>query len=78
MNSQLQRKRNRLELYYQAEESILGGAQSYTIGSRTLTRANLSEIRDAIETLEKEIRVLERKEQGIKSRRCTAVTPRDL
>ena len=65
MNSQLQRKRNRLELYYQAEESILGGAQSYTIGSRTLTRANLSEIRDAIETLEKEIRVLERKEQGM-------------
>lgn len=41
----------RYELYIAAEEAVLSG-QSYTIGNRSLTRANLSEIRDAIDDLE--------------------------
>lgn len=40
----------RLQLYIEAEERILQG-QSYTIGNRTLTRANLSEVRAAIDDL---------------------------
>jgi hypothetical protein len=34
---------------------ILGGAQSYTIGSRSLTRANLAELRKWKKELENEI-----------------------
>ena len=40
----------RLKAYYEAEQAVLSG-QSYTIGNRTLTRANLSEIRRAIDDL---------------------------
>lgn len=40
----------RLEWYVKAEEAILTG-QSYTIGNRTLTRANLSEVRKMIDDL---------------------------
>lgn len=40
----------RLKAYYEAEQAVLSG-QSYTIGNRTLTRANLSEIRKAIDDL---------------------------
>lgn len=54
IEQRLTRCRNRLEIYYQAEESILGGAQSYSVGSRSLTRANLSEITARIRELEKE------------------------
>lgn len=54
INVRLTRCKNRLEMYYQAEEAILGGAQSYSVGSRSLTRANLSEITAKIKELEKE------------------------
>jgi hypothetical protein len=37
---------------------ILGGAQSYTIGSRSLTRANLAELREWKKELEDEIAAL--------------------
>ncbi len=40
----------RLKLYVEAEQAVLSG-QSYTIGNRQLTRANLSEIRKAIDNL---------------------------
>lgn len=39
--------KDRVALYYEAEAKVLGG-QSYTIGGRSLTRANLKEIRDGI------------------------------
>ena len=51
----LERNAARLDLYYKAEEAILGGAQSYTIGSRNLTRANLAEITEMIEALEDKV-----------------------
>ena len=47
MNS-IQNKR--LAMYLEAEKTVLTG-QSYTIGNRTLTRANLKEIRKAIDDL---------------------------
>lgn len=40
----------RLKLYLEAERAVLTG-QSYTIGNRTLTRANLATIRAAIDSL---------------------------
>ena len=41
-----------------AIKTILGGAQSYAIGSRSLTRANLSELRKWKKELEAEIAAL--------------------
>ena len=40
----------RLKKYLKAEEAILNG-QSYTIGNRTLTRANLATVEKVIEEL---------------------------
>ncbi len=51
-------KNERLKRYVEAEIAVLSG-QSYTIGGRTLTRANLSEIRKAIDDLEAVGAVLE-------------------
>ncbi len=42
-----------LQLYYEAEKAILSG-QSYTIGSRSLTRPQLSEVTDRLKELERE------------------------
>lgn len=57
----------RLELYYEAERKVLRG-QSYTLGNRQLTRANLSEIRKAIKDLENELEQLEGRSRGFSRR----------
>lgn len=41
----------RLQQYLEAEKAILVAGQSYKIGNRTLTRADLAEIRDEIRSL---------------------------
>ena len=41
----------RLAAYMAAEASILNGAQSYSIGNRSLTRADLDSIRKMIDDL---------------------------
>lgn len=41
----------RLKQYLAAEEAVLVAGQSYKIGNRTLTRADLAEIRAAISNL---------------------------
>lgn len=51
----LDRAKQRLDLYYDAETKILAGAQSYAIGTRNLTRANLAEIRKEIDALENQV-----------------------
>ena len=53
----------RLELYLKAEEAILSG-QSYEIGDRKLTRANLKDVVNTINSLKKEIASLETKLNG--------------
>lgn len=58
----------RLELYYEAERRILGGAQSYIIGNRQLTRANLAEIRKTINELENELETLAGNSRGASRR----------
>ena len=49
---------SRLELYLDCERKILAG-QSYKIGDRELRRADLSEIRAAIDDLSAELKQLE-------------------
>ena len=58
--NELQRAKSRLELYYEAEEKILQG-QSYSIGSRSLTRANLGEVQDKIKELESKVKSLSKR-----------------
>lgn len=70
----LARKKNRLLLYYEAEEKILG-SQSYTLGSRTLTRADLEDVQNMIKRLENEIEALETR--GTCRRRSARIIPVD-
>ena len=55
----LERCKKRLEMYYEAEEAVLLN-QEYRIGTRTLRRADLATIRDAIKDLERKIEILEK------------------
>ena len=58
----------RLQMYQEAEQAILTGAQSYEIGERKLTRANLSEIQEMINKLYDDIEYLEGKSKGFTKR----------
>lgn len=73
----LDRINDRLDLYLEAEEKILGGAQSYTIGSRSLTRADLSTIRNMIDTLEAKADEIESVIDGGSKRKAVGIVPRD-
>lgn len=59
MGDTLERLKSRLQLYYEAEAAVLSG-QSYRIGTRTLQRADLAQIRQAIKELESQVEMLER------------------
>ena len=50
MNPIQKMQNDRLRAYYAAEKAVLSG-QSYTIGNRTLTRADLADIRDTLDDL---------------------------
>lgn len=65
----------RLELYYEAEEKILA-RQSFTIGSRSLTMADLKEVQDMIKSLESQIEAID--SLGTTKRRVARVIPRDI
>jgi len=65
--------KRRLGLYLLAESAILNGSQSYSIGNRTLTRADLKMIKDTIDSLQSEVIKLSRG-NGIRTQR---VVPRD-
>lgn len=54
----LERYKKRLKMYYEAEEAVLLN-QEYTIGTKSLKRADLSTIRAAIKDLERQIEILE-------------------
>ncbi len=73
-NSVLEIKKKRLELYYEAEEKVLN-SQSYTLGSKTLTRADLTSIQNMIKKLEGEIASLE--QYGTMKRRSVRIVPVD-
>ncbi len=67
----------RLKAYYAAELAVLTG-QEYSIGSRKLVRADLSEIRKSIKEIENLVDELKSAENGTGLRRSFRVTPRDL
>ena len=70
----------RLESYYAKEKELLSadGIQSYTIGSRSISRYQYSNnIKEQIEKLEDERDELENLLNGISPRKAIAVVPRD-
>lgn len=69
--------RSRLQQYVDCEAAILTG-QEYSIGSRSLKRANLPEISSMIKYLEKEITYEEAKAAGAGRNRTIGVIPRDF
>lgn len=73
----LQKAKDRLNAYYEAELAILAG-QEYKIGSRTLRRADLQEIRKAIDALEKQVQMLEAQLNGGATSRARRVVLRDI
>lgn len=76
-NERLVKAKERLNTYYEAELAVLSG-QSYSIGSRTLTRANLKDIKDTIQYLEKLVDELESAAAGKGRRKVFGIIPRDF
>ena len=72
--ARLERYRKRLSMYYEAEEAVLVN-QEYSIGTRSLKRADLSTIRAAIRELEGQIELLEN--SGGKNKAFRLI-PRDI
>lgn len=70
--------RGRLQLYLAAEEAVLSGAQSYAVGGRNLTRANLAEIRAAIDDLYKRLEAAEATQNGKGANKVSGIVPRDV
>lgn len=82
--TQLQRKldkiNERLEYYYEKEKAVLtnDGVQSYTIGSRSVSRYQYSSnIKEQIESLERQRDELENRLSGNKPRKSVGVVLRD-
>lgn len=66
-----------LEEWLEAELSVTTG-QSYTLGSRTLTRANLTEIRNSIDYWNKKVIALDNIKKAGGRNKIKRVVPRDL
>lgn len=64
LKQRIERVKKALDAYYDAEIQIVGGAQSYSVGSRSLTRANLTEIRKSIKDYENLLANLENQLNG--------------
>ena len=69
----LERYKSRLEMYYKAEEAVLLN-QEYTIGTKSMKRADLGSIRAAIKDLEKQITLME----GGGKNKAFRLVPRDI
>ncbi len=73
----LERAREHLDAWLKAEIEV-STSQSYKIGTRSLTRADLGEIRKQVEFWDKKVKELSRK-KGKKGRnRVYRAVPRDL
>ncbi len=73
----LETAQKHLDAWLEAELTVTTG-QSYTIGSRVLTRANLTEIRNAIDYWNKKVIVLDNAKKAGGRNRVRRVVPRDL
>lgn len=70
----IEEARSTLKMWIEAERAVATG-QSYKIGTRSLTRANLADIRESIQFWRREIARLEAKHTGA---RVFRGVPRDL
>lgn len=78
LQKRLQMRKDALDATEKAYLALLTGqVQSYAIGSRNLTRLNLSELKETISTLEKEIDELDAVLRGGGRRKAVGVVPRD-
>ena len=73
----LETAQKHLDAWLEAEMQVTN-AQSYTIGSRTLTKANLTEIRNAIEYWQQKVTILENLKENNGRSRVKRFVPRDL
>jgi len=73
----LQEAQKHLDLWLKAEEGI-ATSQSYTIGTRSLTRANLKEVREHIKFWQNKVAELENIAANKGRNRVYRAVPRDL
>ena len=73
----LETAQKHLDAWLEAEMQVTN-AQSYTIGSRTLTKANLTESRNAIEYWQQKVTILENLKKNNGRSRVKRFVPRDL
>lgn len=78
MPARLEILEGRLQQYIDCEAAILSGAQEYTIGTRRLARADLSEISKMIRYLENEVASEKSKTAGNGRNKMFGVIPRDF
>ncbi len=78
MSTRLENCKRRLEEYYAAESAILGGAQSYRIGTRELTRGSLHEVRTMIQQLEQQVDAEESAAADRGRNKVFGIVPRDF
>lgn len=69
----LEQAQTQLDLWVAADSAVATG-QSYSIGTRTLTRANAAEITDKIKFWDSKVQALSRGNGGLRMR---GVTPYD-
>lgn len=77
MGISLKTAQEHLEMWLNAEAEI-ATSQSYTIGTRTLTRANLKEVRDQIKFWQSKVAELEKAKSGKGRNRAYRCIPRDI
>lgn len=77
IKDRLKNTKKRLDNYYEAEIAVLS-SQEYKIGTKSLTRADLREIRKAIFNLERQVNELESVASGKGRRKSLRAVPRDL
>lgn len=78
LKKRLEIKTRQLENAYTAYTELLeGGVQSYSIGTRNLTKLDLPELGKIIKNLENEIEILEGQINGRKPRKAFGIVPRD-
>lgn len=79
LRERLKLKRDQLDLAMDGYTSLLSGmAQSYSIGSRNITKLNINDLERVISNLEKEIETIENQLSGRKPRKAVGVIPRDF
>ncbi len=75
--TELEIAREHYKMWLEAEEEIALD-QSYTIGTQSLTRADLGKVAQQIEYWRKRVAILEQQEQKRTRRRTYWVVPREL